>query len=288
MSGHMAFPTLGGMQLWTDVFVHAGWCIQAHALTRTHRLLGPGNIQRAWGDYEHCRAVFERVRSDQRLVPSGDHLVLLLHGIFSSKQRFFTLRRALRRAGYDAVAVNYASTRASVASHAADLVTLLDRVEGARTVSFVGHSLGGLVCRLAIARGGAWRGRLEVNRLVTLGTPHQGTEVAEWVRLSMAARAMAGPVLDDVRPRDLASFPLPDCRIGTVAGGRGDGRGYNPLVAGDDDGLISLESALLDSAEDQLLVRCTHALLPRHRPVVEGTVRYLATGRFVDQGAAST
>ena len=93
-------------------------------------------------------------------------------------------------------------------------------------------------------------------------------------------RTITGPVIDEVLPDELGKVPFPDCRIGAVAGARGDGRGFNPLIQGDDDGLISLASATLDDAEDNLWVRCNHSRLPRHREVIRGTVRYLATGRF--------
>jgi hypothetical protein len=67
-----------------------------------------------------------------------------------------------------------------------------------------------------------------------------------------------------------------------VAGTRGDGVGYNPLLPGDDDMTVSLASAQLDGAEDTLIVRGVHTFVMVQPEVVAGTIRYLATGRFAE------
>ena len=105
--------------------------------------------------------------------------MLLLHGIFRAKEAFRPMERALRAAGYAAVSVNYPSTRRPLEAHAEQISGLLDRAEGVDTVSFVGHSMGGLVSRVAVARGGPWQERIRVNRLVTIGTPNHGADLAD-------------------------------------------------------------------------------------------------------------
>jgi pimeloyl-ACP methyl ester carboxylesterase len=277
---NVPLPTLGGKQLWADRYVFAGWRVQESVVTGHCRLLAPNNVRWAWGRYDQCRAAFDGLRAERRIAQKGTHLVLLLHGIFRAKEAFRPMEKALRAAGYEAVSVNYPSTRRPLEAHAAQIAGLLDDAEGVDTVSFVGHSMGGLVSRIVTAREGAWRRRIRVNRLVTIGTPHRGAELADQLGALETFHAIAGPSAAQLGASAAPEIPLPGCPFGVVAGARGDGKGWNPLVPGDDDGTVALSSALLDGAEDTLVVPGVHTFLMRRPDVVEAVVRYLATGRF--------
>jgi len=119
--------------------------------------------------------------------------VLLLHGIFRAKEVMRPMERALRAAGYAAVSVNYPSTRRPLEAHAEQISGLLDHAEGVDTVSLVGHSMGGLVSRVALARPAAWKERIRVNRLVTIGTPNRGADLADLFGTLATFHAIAGP-----------------------------------------------------------------------------------------------
>jgi triacylglycerol esterase/lipase EstA (alpha/beta hydrolase family) len=276
----LPLPTLGGKQLWADLFVFSDYRIQESVVTGRCRLLGPQNLQHAAGTYEECRAVFDDLRQRRKLVPIGDHLVLLLHGMFRAKESFGPMRRRLRREGFEAVAVNYPSTQRTLEQHTAQVRRILDAAEGVRTVSFVGHSMGGIIARLVVAHGGSWMERLDVHRLVTLGTPHHGAEMVNRLRELKVFQALAGPAGMALATEFAPDLPLPTCRFGCVAGARGDGRGWNPMLEGEDDGTVALSSALLDGAEDTLVVPGIHTFLMQRPDVIEGTISYLRSGRF--------
>ena len=72
-----------------------------------------------------------------------------------------------------------------------------------------------------------------------------------------------------------------------IAGARGDGRGFNPWVSGDDDGIVSVASARLDGAEAYLEVPVLHSFLPFDQRVVEAVAEYLEDGRFQAVGRLS-
>lgn len=277
-------PTLGGKQLWGDVFLHAGYRIQRNVWTRHHRLLGPGDLRLAFGSYETCERTFDRLCKLRHVEPESDHLVLLLHGIFRSKDSFGPMRRALRAAGYEAHGVNYPSTRQSLEDHADQVELLLERARGVRTVSFVTHSMGGLVARVLLGRkDSAWRQRIAVNRLVMIGTPNHGSEIAWRLDDLPAWRAMAGPSFSALRPDRVSEIPVPDVRFGLVAGARGDGVGFNPLLSGDDDMTVAVDEVRLEGAEDFLVVNAVHTFVMIHPEVVRATLRFLETGRFREE-----
>ncbi|MCB9686319.1 MAG: alpha/beta fold hydrolase [Alphaproteobacteria bacterium] len=278
-------PTLGGKQLWGDVLVHAGYRIQRHIWTKHHRLLSPADLRLAWGSFEACRDTLDRLCETHGIAVQSRHLVLLLHGIFRSKDAWGPMVRALRADGYEAHAINYPSTRQSLEQHADQVQELLDNARDVDTVSFVTHSMGGIVARVLLARtDAAWRQRIAVNRLVMIATPNKGAEMALRVDEVGPFRMIGGPSLAQMRPEVADRIPLPTVPFGVVAGVRGDGKGYNPLIAGDDDMTVSASSALLEGAEDRLVVNAVHTFVMIHPAVIRATLGYLRTGCF---GASS-
>ncbi|WP_042365520.1 esterase/lipase family protein [Streptacidiphilus neutrinimicus] len=110
---------------------------------------------------------------------SGHSPVLLVHGLFDNRAVFTVLRHNLHVHGWDHVhALNYSPFSLDVPRAATLLgrhVERLRRVYGGEPVTIIGHSLGGLIARYYVQRLG---GDALVPRVVTLATPHQGTEAA--------------------------------------------------------------------------------------------------------------
>jgi len=105
--------------------------------------------------------------------------VVCLHGYGGSRLNLFVIAWRLRRDGFENVAgVSYPSLGGDVHEKARRVAAEIDRIAeatGSEKVDIVAHSMGGLVARAYIRdHGGARR----VRRLVTLGTPHNGTKVA--------------------------------------------------------------------------------------------------------------
>ncbi len=92
---NVPFPTFGGKQFWADHFIYCGWRIQQNVYTGHCRLLDPSDKRKAWGTYEACRVGMERIRIEDRLKPRSDHLVLLVHGLFRSKDSFKKMGAAI-------------------------------------------------------------------------------------------------------------------------------------------------------------------------------------------------
>ncbi|WP_368666611.1 esterase/lipase family protein, partial [Kitasatospora sp. MBT63] len=135
--------------------------------------------------------------------------VLLLHGLADNRAVFGPLRRELLRHGWAHLhALNYSPLIRDVRAAA---VLLARHVEWAaeahqgRPVTLVGHSLGGLICRYYVQRLG---GDAAAPRVVTLGTPHEGT--------TAALLPTPFPVTRQLRPgSDLLAelaLPAPSCR----------------------------------------------------------------------------
>jgi triacylglycerol lipase len=157
-----------------------------------------------------------RLRRRRRVPPRPRYPVVLVHGLFGFDEielgqrrhaYFRGVRGALERDGH-AVRVARVALAGSIASRAGALARCVGEVES-RRVNVVAHSMGGLDARYAIARLGLDR---RVAALVTVGTPHHGSPLADvsgalTERLGLArALAAAGVSIDAFR--DLTSASL--------------------------------------------------------------------------------
>jgi triacylglycerol lipase len=119
--------------------------------------------------------------------------VLLIHGIMDNRSVFTVFRRALRRRGFGAVlAINYSlltDDLRSAARAVGEHVDQLREVTGAEKVHIVGHSLGGVIARYYVQRLG---GSEFVDSLVTLGSPHTGTNTAYLLPTPLARQLRPG------------------------------------------------------------------------------------------------
>ena len=185
-------PTLGGTQLWRDSHVYAGWRIQANVLTGHFRLLDTKDIRRAWGTYAQCKERLDEIKRGGDIQAPSKHLVLLVHGILRSTGTFSGLEKALIGSGFDAVAISYPSSQGTIEEQAEGLARLLDRQEGTATVSFVTHSRGGLVVRYLLDLERAWKRRIEVQRIVLIAPPNQGSAVARLLNSPLKKASLTG------------------------------------------------------------------------------------------------
>ena len=121
--------------------------------------------------------------------------VILIHGIWSNRSSMTTVAWALKHTGqFEFAAVDYGTPprksnqdiRLSVKYLADGVERMLDKLnnEGVKVsrVDIVAHSMGGLVSRLYIVGDGQSipPHSDKVRRLITLGTPHGGSPVADW------------------------------------------------------------------------------------------------------------
>jgi pimeloyl-ACP methyl ester carboxylesterase len=281
---NIPMPTLGGVQFWTDRYIHSGWRIQENAVTGHARLLDPGNVRRCWGAYAVCRAVFERIRAERGIEPWNGHLVILVHGLGRSRASLGGLERALSDAGYQVAAISYASTRRSVARNADDLNELIENLEGVDRISFVTHSLGGLVVRDLLARGDApWRGRIAVNALVMTAPPSRGSRMADILQYVPPVNLILWRGLFGSRTRVVATLPAPDVPFAIIAAGRG-GMGWNPVLAGDDDLIVSVAETRLDGAAGWIRVNGIHAFVMNYPDSIAATIDFIEHKRFGKPG----
>jgi triacylglycerol lipase len=114
--------------------------------------------------------------------------LLLIHGYQCNRGLWFWLRPRLEAAGWTVAAHSLEPVWGKIDDYAQGIERRIDEVlaaTGAAQVILIGHSMGGLVLRAYLRR----YGRDKVARIVTLGSPHQGTRLAH-LGLGRNARQM--------------------------------------------------------------------------------------------------
>jgi len=281
-------PTLGGWQFWTDEFVHRDWRIQRHCATEHCRLLDAENYRRAWGSYDDCRKRFDELCETENLAPLGPKVVIALHGLGNSRAAMSRLANYLRKDGdFEVLLVSYASTRADIETHAESLAKVVESLGEVREINFVAHSLGNLVLRHYLAdhtdEAHGKQPDPRIKRIVMLGPPNQGARLAVLLKGLPLFPQVVGPSGQQLAEeweevsRHLAT---PNCEFGILAGGRGDDRGMNPWVPGDDDLIVRVEETQLLGARDYRILPSYHRQLLGDAKVHEYTQRFLRHGWF--------
>ena len=127
--------------------------------------------------------------------------------------------------------------------------------------ALIGHSLGGLLLRDAVARSGGPMPKA----LILLAAPAVAPRAAK-----LAWRVPVFRWLTRDAGRQLAEWgepariPLPDCPCLVIAGTRGPRATWLPLGDVPNDGIISIDEALLGGATRLATVRATHTFIMNH------------------------
>jgi len=280
----LAMPTLGGRVFWGDVLHFRGFRIQQNVITKHFRLLDANDRRFASGTYEECAAKLDEIKQERQLKPLDGKVVILVHGMGRSSKSWPKMSKALEGAGYHVVPFDYPSTRCAISDSAEYLAQVIHGLEGVDEINFVCHSMGGLVVRAYTANHSDDR----IRRMVMLAVPNLGAEMADIVAKWPLYQWVCGPggcqLVTD--PEGLiASLPTPEFEFAVIAAGKGNDSGYNPLIAGDDDGTVTIASTRLPGATDFLQVNgLLHSFLMFDNRVIDATVRYFGEGKLRAEG----
>ncbi len=280
--------TAGGMQFWSDVWFFHDWRIQCNALTGHYRLLDGSNRRHASGTYEACRDKMDEIRTRDKLPAMEGKAVVILHGLFRTRSCMASLGGAITQlGGYNVFCVGYPTTRGSVETHAHSLDSVVRSLEGITEINFIAHSLGNLVVRywlkvFADAQRSLPQGQT-FGRMVMLAPPNRQPQLATMLVRGTLAQFVAGPAAEELASgwKELEpKLATPPFEFGVLAGGKSDGRGFNPLIPGDDDGVITVESTRLPGARDFRLLPVLHSFFMNDRRVHEHANQFLRHGYF--------
>jgi pimeloyl-ACP methyl ester carboxylesterase len=205
-------------------------------------------------------------------------LVILLHGYARTRRDMGSLASAISAAGHRPLAVQLPTTFGSLSDCLAALDAAVARelqrqraAHGAHAL--VAHSFGGLIARHWLAAGAA-----SPTALLTIATPHQGSELADL--------ALRWPTLGRILPplhclktgTHTPCFHAPRAfRIGAIAGA-GAQTPAGLLLQGPNDGRVTVASALPDDADCRCILPLDHHRIHHHPTTLAAVCRFLDGG----------
>ena len=189
--------------------------------------------------------------------------VLLVHGYAATEGVWTPLRRALAQAGFGhVVSLNYnsfAMDPAAVSAELTDQALRMLAATGAPRIHLVGHSLGGLIIRRALAASAALSS--QTASAVTIASPHRGVSLARiapgrCARIMHRGRSAVLPEVEAPRPVRWLAYYSDGDRVVPPASARLDDPCYgaaNMLIPGCGHLTICRDSRLIRSLVPELI-----------------------------------
>jgi pimeloyl-ACP methyl ester carboxylesterase len=192
------------------------------------------------------------------------------------------MQAALEASGFATLNLDYASRRNPLEALADDIHSAIAGfaagVDG--SLHFVCHSMGGLLARVYLARYRPQR----LGRVVLLGTPNGGSEIADRLKNFGAFRAFFGPAGQQLGTQrsavDDAMLPPIDYSVGVIAGNRSIDPVAGTMLPKPHDGRVSVANTRLDGMADHIIVETSHPWLVRNGLAIEQTITFVRDGSF--------
>lgn len=194
--------------------------------------------------------------------PYGSKNLLLIHGWNSnpvSWEEMIPKLLNLSGSPYSQIWTFGYNSSLSISTNASNLLAELQNKCSGRKVDIIGHSMGGLVARQMMEKNG---GAGFVDKLITLGTPHTGSQLAALralVGVLVAREYLPGIIsyyyltqgMKDLNPSSafltqlttLTNPPVPYYTIAAKNNPAYWGLSNTPFLPGDDDGIVTVASA---------------------------------------------
>jgi hypothetical protein len=119
-----------------------------------------------------------------------------------------------------------------------------------------------------------------------IGPPNHGASLAVAFGNNPIFRGVAGQSGQQLG-RDWAglekTLATPPFEFGIITGGKNNTTGFNPLISGDNDGTVSVETAKLAGAADFLLLPVLHPQQCDDATVQQCSLRFLQNGYFISE-----
>ena len=216
-------------------------------------------------------------------------LVVLLHGMGRTRLALVYLNRQLRRAGFDCLNLTYPRRKSipEIAEFVSDKIEAANVAAGQpdRTIHFVTHSLGGIVVRQLVRD----RRPQHLGRVVMLGPPNQGSQLASWLRTNWAfklAFGMPGQQIHaeaDGVPRQLGPV---DFDVGVIAGTSASLDPMRFFLGETNDGKVTVTEAKVEGMADYIELPVSHTLMVYQKAAIQQVIHFLRHGEF-DKAAAA-
>lgn len=194
------------------------------------------------------------------------------------------MEKTLKSEGYQVVNQGYDSRSKPIEELAPQTIDkALQRCDENQPISFVTHSMGGILVRYYLKH----REIPNLNGVVMLAPPNAGSEVVDelgeltlfhWINGPAGTQLGTGK---DELPKRLGPVSY---KVGIIAGDYSFNPLLSTLIPGPDDGKVGIENTRLTGMTDHLVLPVSHIFIMNSNEVIRQTINFLRLGRFGEVG----
>jgi hypothetical protein len=181
-----------------------------------------------------------------------------VHGLWRTPASFLLLVRRLRQWGYCPHQFGYAAVAQRYEAIVERLVQRIDALSTMGPYAVIGHSLGGVLLRSALARLAGPPPR----HLIMLGTPNRSPRLARALAVYWAYRRLMGECGVNLSSLPFyATLPVPSTPYTIIAGTAGLRGRWSPFGHEENDGIVAVAETPINDDDPLILVPATHTFM---------------------------
>jgi len=192
-----------------------------------------------------------------------------------------TIEQSFKEDGFEVANLDYPSTKHPIEKLAEmvlkEIVPLAQKYS---KIHFVTHSMGGIVTRCLLKH---HRDEVPVGRVVMLAPPNKGSEIVDWLGWLWFFKLLNGQAGRQLHSKHGLPGQLgpADFELGIIMGDRKNINFiFSPLLPGENDGKVTVESAKLEGMKDFLLMPVSHAFIMHDQEAIGQAKHFLRHGEF--------
>ncbi len=202
-------------------------------------------------------------------------MIILVHGFYRDKTDMSYLDMELNSLGYETFVVNLPTTFGSfeeiVDSFSSQLKSLKNE-----ELSFVAHSMGGLVVREYINA----NYELNIKKCVFIATPHHGSELADIAKSIPLFASVFKPIEKLKTINKCTPFQNKTFDLGLIAGNNNKDILGRLFMSNQSDGRVSVASVKTDDTDDFIVLPFDHDSIHKKQDTLKQVVSFLETSKF--------
>lgn len=207
--------------------------------------------------------------------------IVILHGIARSSGTMSVMEEFFTNKNYHVINIDYKSREYTLDRLTKNLQKdIKPHTENSDyKIHFIAHSMGGLLVRAYI---NTYHPK-NLGRVVMLGTPNQGSEVADFMQNNILFQSFYGPAGLQLGTDQRSIQKLlgdVDYELGIIAGDRSIDPVSSAILPGKDDGKVSIARTKVKNMTDHIVLHTTHTFMMRNEKVLKQAYHFLQHGKF--------
>lgn len=208
----------------------------------------------------------------------SNRLIVLVHGFNKNRDDMRFLHRRLSSLGFNVISVDLPTTFGTIDDAVNSLhLQVSHQISNARPVSFVAHSMGGLIVRRFTEK----YHQMDLDNMVFIATPHRGSKLADIANAIPGYSFLFKPIKSLLSESRYSTFPSArSFKIGIIAGNRNSGVLGGLFLSPESDGRVEVDATRASDVDDFIVVPFGHQEIHQQALTAELIVHFLKCGNF--------